>query len=135
MKRSTAFVVISLAVLTVAFGQSTTSFDSRHTYTFNVPASECSQTSGSSALLLESSVIGIQAQIKILVKELKHVQADSDILDREIRDVRVNTAKLGNSTKDLREDNGKLWQEFSSVDTGGHTIICGIFCQLHLLGP
>lgn len=126
MKKSTVFVITLLAILTAAFGQTTTSTDSRCTYMFNVPASECSQTSGSSVddQLLKSSVVGIQAQIKSLVNELKDVRAKNDKMTNELRDIRNENENMVNETIDLQADNIKLRHELATFTTG-KCIICG----------
>lgn len=67
-------VSVLLIVLCVTDGQSTTSDDSHCSYTFKVPAADCSQTSGEDQVL-KSSVIGLQAQIKLLTKEIATIKA------------------------------------------------------------
>ena len=62
-------VGILLVVLCVADGQITTSEDSHCSYTFNVPASECSYTPTEDRLL-KSSVTDLQAQVRLLASKL-----------------------------------------------------------------
>ena len=67
-------VSVLLIVLCVTDGQSTTSDDSHCSYTFKVPAADCSQTSGEDQLL-KSSVIGLQAQLKQMEKKIAAIEA------------------------------------------------------------
>ena len=72
-------VSVLLIVLCVTDGQSTTSDDSHCSYTFKVPAADCSQTSGEDQVL-KSSVIGLQAQIKLLTKEIATIKAGMGLI-------------------------------------------------------
>ena len=69
MVKSILRVGILLVVLCVADGQRTTPEDSHCSYTFNVPASECSHTPNEDRLL-KSSVIALQAQFRLLASKL-----------------------------------------------------------------
>ena len=71
-------VSVLLIVLCVTYGQSTTSDDSHCSYTFKVPAADCSQTCDDQ--VLKSSVIGLQAQIKLLTKEIATIKAGMSLL-------------------------------------------------------
>ena len=79
MARPVAQFVLLLAVLCESDGQSTTSVDSRCVYTFNVPASECGQTpdSNTDVEVVKSLAVGLQAQIKQLVNEVRQLRDDN----------------------------------------------------------
>ena len=66
-------VSVLLVALCVPGGKCTTSDDSHCTYSFKVPAADCSQTCEDQ--VLKSSVIGLQAQIKLLTKEIATIKA------------------------------------------------------------
>ena len=52
---------------------------SRCVYTFNVPACECGQTpdSNTDVELMKSVTVGLQAQIKLLVNEVRQLRDDN----------------------------------------------------------
>ena len=79
MARQVAQFVLLLVVLCESGGQSTTSVDSRCVYTFNVPASECGQTpdSNTDVEVVKSLAVGLQAQIKQLVYEVRQLRDDN----------------------------------------------------------
>ena len=72
------YVSVLLVVLCVLGGQSATSDDSHCSYTFKVPAADGSQTWEDQ--LLKSSVIGLQAQVKLLTKEIATMKAGMSLL-------------------------------------------------------
>ena len=79
MAKPVAQFVLLLTILCESDGQSTTSVDSRCVYMFNVPASECGQTSDSNSNfeLVKSVAVGLQAQIKQLVDEVRQLKEDN----------------------------------------------------------
>ena len=78
MAASTACCVLLLALLLTTDGQSTTSTDSRCVYSFNVAATDCSQTPDSNVevQVVKSLAVGLQAQVKQLVSELRDLRAE-----------------------------------------------------------
>lgn len=78
MAALTVRFVLLLALLHMSDGQSTTSADSRCVYMFNVPASDCSQTpdSNGEVEVVKSLAVGLQAQVKQLVSELRDLRAE-----------------------------------------------------------
>lgn len=52
--------------------------DSRCVYTFNVPASDCGQTldSNGEVEVVKSLAVGLQAQVTLLVSELRDLRAE-----------------------------------------------------------
>ena len=72
-------VCVLLIVLCVTDGQSTTSDEYHCSYTFKVPTADCSQTSGEDQVL-KSAVVGLQAQIKLLTKEIATIKAGMSLL-------------------------------------------------------
>ena len=65
MAKSTLYIGILLVVVGVADGQSSTSEDSHCSYTFKVPACDCSQTPREDQLI-QSLMIALQTQVKLL---------------------------------------------------------------------
>ena len=85
MAKFNVCVGILLVFLCVADGQSTTSEHSHCSYTFEVPVGDCSQTPGDDQLL-ESSVISLQAQDRLLASQLTD---ESETLRQEIATIRA----------------------------------------------
>ena len=73
----------------VSDGQSTMSEDSHCSYTFNVPASDCSHTPREDRLL-KSSVIALQAQVRLLASKLTD---ENEKLRQEIATIKAGKAK------------------------------------------
>ena len=101
MATPVAQFVLFLVVLCESGGQSTTSVDSRCVYTFNVPASECGQTpdSNTDVEVVKSLAVGLQAQIKLLVNEVRQLRDD-------------NVRMKENNVK-MKEDNIKMKQQLA----------------------
>ena len=99
MGKSIMHVGIMLVVLCVTDGRSTMSENSPCLYTFKVPAGDCSQTPGEDQLL-KSSVIALQAQVKLQAEQLKDV------------------VKLVNDVNEVRAENVKLREKIATIETG-----------------
>ena len=78
-------VGILLVVLCVADGQRTMPDDSHCSYIFNVPASDCSYTPREDRLL-RSSVIALQAHVRLLASKLTD---ENDKLRQEIATIKA----------------------------------------------
>ena len=78
MATLTVCCVLLMALLHICDGQSTTSTDSRCVYSFNVAATDCRQTPESNVevQVVKSLAVGLQAQVKQLVSELKDLRAE-----------------------------------------------------------
>ena len=74
---ATVRFVLLLTLLHMSDGQRTL-VDSRCVYTFNVPASDCSQTpdSNGEVEVVKSLAVGLQAQVTLLVSELRDLRAE-----------------------------------------------------------
>ena len=108
MARPVAQFVLLLAVLCESGGQSTTSVDSRCVYMFNVPASECGQTpdSNTDVEVVKSLAVGLQAQIKLLVNEVRQVR-DDNVKMKDDND------KMKEEILKMKEDNNKMKQQLA----------------------
>ena len=83
-------------------GQST-SADRRCVYTFNVPENDCAQTPGPSVddQIWKSSVIALQTQFKLMVKEMR-------VMGEHIDKLTSDNEKLVNVSNTLASDNKQL---------------------------
>ena len=106
MARQVAQFVLLFAILRESGAQSTTAVDSRCVYTFNVPASECGQTpdSNTDVEVVKSLALGLQAQIKLLVNE--------------VRQLRDDNVKMKEVNAKIKEDNVKMKQQLAAVNPG-----------------
>ena len=87
MVKATLYISILLFVLREADGQSTTEPNSRCTYTFSVPGSDCGQRDNDDQLL-KSSVVTLQAQVRQLIGMLNDVSDNYAKLQQEIGSIK-----------------------------------------------
>ena len=109
MGRSVLLFCLLLAVMYLTDGQST-SADGRCVYTFNVPENDCAQTPGPSVddQLLKSSVIALQTQFKLMVKEMR-------VMGEHIDKLTSDNEKLVNVSNELQERNDKQDSELRNL--------------------
>ena len=107
MTTSILHVCILVVVLCVSDGQSTTSEDSRCSYTFNVPAGGCGQRSAEDQFL-KSSVMALQAQFKLLAGKQ----------NEDIVNLRQESTRQKEDIVKLTDENIKLRQEMSTIKEG-----------------
>ena len=109
MERSVLLFCLLLAVMYLTNGQST-SADRRCVYTFNVPENDCAQTPGPSVddQLLKSSVIALQTQFKLMVKEMR-------VMGEHIDKLTNDNEKLVNVSNELQERNDKQDSELNNL--------------------
>ena len=117
MAKSIIHVGILLVVLCVADGQSTTSEDSHCSYSFKVPAGDCSQTPREDQLL-KSSVMALQAQVRLQAEQLKNVPLDIVKLVNDVNDIRAENVKLAGKQKELTDENAKLRLKIATIEEG-----------------
>ena len=112
MVRPVILSCVLLAVMYLTDGQSTSS-DRRCVYTFNVPENECAQTPGPSVddQLVKSSVIALQTQFKLMVKEMRVMGEHIDKLTSD-NEILVNVSSDG---KALQERIDKLDYELRNL--------------------
>ena len=80
-------------LLTIIYGQSNAAAP-RCVYTFNVPASGCDQTPGSSVddLVWKNSVIQLQAQVQQLARVINELTSDNRKLTRDVENLQKKLA-------------------------------------------
>ena len=117
MARQVAQFVLLLVVLCESGGQSTTSVDSRCVYTFNVPASECGQTpdSNTDVEVVKSVAVGLQAQIKLLVNEVKQLRDDNVKMKEDNVKMKEDNSKIKEDNSKMKEDNSKMKEDNSKM--------------------
>ena len=103
MAQTVLHVGLLLVVLCVADCESATPEDSHCSYTFIVPAGDCRQTPGEDQLL-KSSLIALQAQVKLLAWQLRNAPVD--------------IVKLVNDVNEVRKENAKLRQKIAVIEAG-----------------
>ena len=91
MAKSNLHVGILLVIFCVADGQSTTSEDVHCSYTFNVPAADCSQTLVDDQLI-RSLLIALQGQVKLLAGKQEELTEENVRLRQKI-----TTIEAGNT--------------------------------------
>ena len=86
-------------------GQST-SAERRCVYTFNVPENDCAQTPGPSVdeQLLKSSVIALQTQFKLMVKEMRVMGEHIDKLTSDNKALQERNDKQDSELRNLKKE-------------------------------
>ncbi|KAI0234905.1 hypothetical protein LSAT2_014724 [Lamellibrachia satsuma] len=91
MAKSNLHIGILLVIFCVADGQSTTSEDVHCSYTFNVPAADCSQTLVDDQLI-RSLLIALQGQVKLLAGKQEELTEENVRLRQKIATIEADAA-------------------------------------------